>query len=484
MFFVLLARVKAFISRHKLIIPGQTLAVGVSGGPDSIALLHLLTRLRADYDLKLIACHLDHGLRPDSGREAEFVARTAGAWGVDSVIERADVPALARTGHLSVEEAGRAARYEFFARAAEAVAVAHHADDQVETVLMHFLRGSGIAGLRGMLPKTMHNNLVVIRPLLPIPRPDIETYLAEHKLDFVVDPTNADQTFFRNRLRHELIPFLETYNPNIRQILNRTAEVMTGDYELLRGLVEKAWAETILAPRSNDLPHRGASRSRYYKDITFDLRRWRSLPLPLQRALLREAIHRLNPNERNADFTPIDGVARWTQTADSGHTADLLGGLCVSVVGEELRVGPWEQLQTSREAVKFQITSYQLPITGKATFLGHHFAVTLLDTFSLADIEANPDPFTAYLDADLAPFTLRTRRPGDRFQPLGMTGATKLSDFMINKKVPVDQRDSWPLLCCGVDAEIVLWVPGYAIAEQGRVTEGMSRVVRVSRQRV
>ncbi|HLF00399.1 MAG TPA: tRNA lysidine(34) synthetase TilS, partial [Anaerolineales bacterium] len=353
---MLLARIKAYISRHNLLTRGETLAVGVSGGPDSITLLHLLTRLRDEYDLKLIAAYLDHGLRAESGRDAEFVARTAGAWGVATEIERVDVAVLAKTEHLSIEEAGRTARYNFFARVADTVAVAHNADDQAETVLMHFLRGSGMAGLRGMMPKSTWpmadgKLLTIIRPLLPVPRTDIEAYLAQHQLDFVTDATNADRTFFRNRLRHDLLPYLEGYNANIREVLRRTADVMAGDYELLRGLIEEAWDEVVIlsAPEVREvspgqtlaepetLRLRGSSsRSAQGDMIKFKINRWRALPLALQRALLREAVHRLKPDERDADFTPIDAAARWAQTAESGHTADLLGGLCLSVVGDEL----------------------------------------------------------------------------------------------------------------------------------------------------
>lgn len=464
---MLLARVKAFISKHALLTRGQHLVVGVSGGADSITLLHLLTCLRADYELDLIVAHLDHGLRTESGRDAEFVAQTANAWGVAFATERVDVAALAQTDNLSIEEAGRKARYDFFARLGNCVAVAHHADDQAETVLMHFLRGSGIAGLRGMLPigrrsSVVGGQLIVIRPLLAVSRTEIESYIAQHNLPFVTDPTNTDPKYFRNRLRHELIPLLESYNPNIRAVLNRTATVMAGDYDLLRDLVDKTWAETVTASNLQS------------SQFSFSLSRFRSLPYALQHALLRQAIQRLDPELRNLDFTPLDNALHWSANAQSGHTADLLGGLCLAIVADELRVGYWDQLQFSNSPISSQNTA--LLISGATTFLSHTFTASLTDSFP----NPNPDPNTAYLNADLAPFTLRTRRPGDRFQLLGMTGSTKLSDFMINKKIPVDQRDTWPLLCCGENAETILWVVGYAIAEQGKVGEGM-RVVKLIR---
>ncbi|MBM4421809.1 MAG: tRNA lysidine(34) synthetase TilS [Chloroflexi bacterium] len=480
MFFVLLNRVRAYATTHGLLNRGERLAVGVSGGPDSMALLHILTRLRSEYDLKLIAAHLHHGLRPEADGDADFVNRTASAWDVECIVERADVAALARSEHLSIEEAGRKARYESFARAAPKVAVAHNADDQAETVLMHFLRGSGTAGLRGMLPISHQSPvasrpLAVIRPLLSIPRIEIEAYLSAHELDYRIDSTNADTTFFRNRLRHELIPFLETYNPNIRQILIRAADVIAGEHELLRALIETAWNDTTLPPPSAPPPTPHAPRP----PLSFDLSRYRSLPLALQRALLREAVHRLRPDARNVDFAPIDAAAHWAQSAESGHTADLLGGLCLRIVGSTLSVASWDSANHPTTQPPNHPTTQALSLPGTTAFLSHAFTATLLDSVSLADIESNPDPFTAFLNADLASFALRTRRPGDRFRPLGMDGSMKLSDFMINRKIPVDERDSWPLVCCGENAESVLWVCGSAVSEMAKVSEGTKKVIRI-----
>ena len=465
---MLFASVRAFVRKHGLFTQGQRLVVGVSGGPDSLVLLHLLTRLRAEYDLRLQTAHLNHGLRPGADDDAEFVAQIAKAWDVPCAVERADVAAIAKEQRLSVEEAGRQARYAFFARLAPAAAVAHNADDQAETVLMHLLRGSGLAGLRGMLPKasnqwSVNSEQVIVRPLLGTTRAEIEAYASAHGLQPRLDPTNADTTFFRNRLRHELLPFLETYNPNIHQILRRTAEVAAGDYELLRGLVEQAWADTLLPSPDNA--------------ITFDLPRWRALPLPLQRALLREAIGCLRPGLRDVDFTPVDNAVEWAQTAESGHTADLLGGLCLKIVGPTLIVGEWERRLEIRELEIRELdasrSDYETPlaIPGVTRFLDWQFTTEVVETLRVLD------PWTAFLPHPQTPtLTIRARRPGDRFQPLGMGGHTvKLSDFMINQKIPVTERDRWPLVVSG---QTVLWVCGYRVSERVRTAAG--EMVKVS----
>lgn len=457
---MLLPHVKAYIERHGLLTRGQALAVGVSGGPDSLVLLHLLTRLRPDYDLKLRAAHLHHGLRPGADAEAEFVAGIAQAWDVPCTVEKVDVAALAKAERLSLEEAGRRARYAFFARLAPVAAVAHTADDQAETVLMHFLRGAGMAGLRGMLPKTES----VIRPLLATSRRQVEDYAAAHQLAPRIDPTNLDVTFFRNRLRHELLPLLEGYNPNIREILCRTAQVAAGEYELLQRVVEAARADMA---QQSDSP--GV--------LAFHLTRWRAQPPAMQRALLRSAVDQLRPGLRDVDFAPIDHAVRWAQTAQSGHTADVAAGLCLKVIASSLVLCEWDRAREERPPA-----AAPLAVPGETTFLGWHATAQELKTWDRAAIDENKDEWMAYLDAALAPFELRTRRPGDRFQPLGMAeGSMKLSDFMINRKIAVDKRGAWPLLASGGQ---VVWVCGCRLSHRARVTAQTKRVIRVALRRL
>ena len=262
----LMQTVRSTFQRYHLIDPGQALVVGVSGGPDSLCLLHVLRELAPDLALRLHVAHLHHGLRGvDADADAAFVQETAVAWGLPVTIEHADVAALAQQTGMSLEEAARHARYSFLARVAErngarAIAVGHTADDQVETVLMHFLRGSGLAGLRGMQPVSDFGfwmrgaepaaaigGAVLLRPMLSVSRAEILDYCADHGLTPRFDRSNEDTTFFRNRLRHELLPLLETYNPQIRRILLNSATVLADDYEHLRGQLQAAWSQVIVA---------------------------------------------------------------------------------------------------------------------------------------------------------------------------------------------------------------------------------------------
>ncbi|NDJ74952.1 MAG: tRNA lysidine(34) synthetase TilS, partial [Chloroflexi bacterium] len=271
--------VRETIRRHDLIQPGA-LVVGVSGGADSMVLLRLLCDWQDELGLRPHVATLDHELRGGAGAaDAAFVRETATAWGVPVTVGRADVRAVAESTGLGTEAAARGVRYRFLrdvARQIDAsqVAVGHHLDDQAETVLLHLIRGSGLEGLRGMLPRTPlsrghvlddveieYDRLLngepyapdiwpdvwpeIVRPLLAVSRADIEAFAAARELDYRQDTTNTDVTYLRNRLRHEVIPLLEQLNPNIRATLARTAEVLRADADLVAATSALALAQVV-----------------------------------------------------------------------------------------------------------------------------------------------------------------------------------------------------------------------------------------------
>ncbi len=495
----LLRQVRRTIEAYNLIRQGEALVVGASGGPDSLCLLHVLQRLAGEYDLALHVAHLHHGLRgPDADADAGFVRRLAAAWALPATIEELDVPALARAEGLAFEEAARRVRYDFLARTAVAagartIAVGHNADDQAETVLMHFLRGSGLAGLRGMLPRTSLDSyrllsgpgpdiptrrdadvppagLDLIRPLLEVPRADIEAYCDEHGLEPRFDRYNLDTTYFRNWLRLEVIPLLEDHNPQLRAVLGRTAQVLAGDYELLRNLLDEAWPRVV----------RGESA----EAIVFDLAAWRALPTGLQRGTLREAIHRLRRSLRNINFVHVENAMDVARDGTTGDRATLPQGLVLAVGYEQLSVAgeaqpqplpDWPLLPPDGEPLAVAVPG-RTPLPGSAWV---HEAVLLARADLAVGWDDNADPWRATLDAGtvVPPLLLRTRRPGDRFRPLGMGGqATKLADFLTNQKVPRAARDRLPLL---VTAWGIAWVPGFRMDERARVSESTAKVLSV-----
>jgi tRNA(Ile)-lysidine synthase len=478
---------RSTIERNQLLSPGDAVVIGVSGGPDSLCLLHLLLRLRDEYALRLHVAHLNHQLRGvEAEADAVFVTHLAAEWGVTATIESRDVRALARGRKLAIEEAARQVRYGFLGRVARAIgarkiAVGHNADDQAETICMHWLRGSGLAGLRGMQPVSRleelrldgeelepsgkESELLLIRPLLEIPRAEIEAYCAAHHLQPHFDRSNLDTTHYRNRLRHELLPFLETFNPGIRQVLLRSANILAADYAYLREQAAKAWAAVTL--------YEGREA------ISFDLAGWRALPLSLQRSVLREAIHRLRRSLRNINWVHIENAVRGLQTGNTGMVVTLPRELEATLGYEQFTVASRGYMETPPD-MPCVCTELLLHIPGHTPLPDSHWSVTaeVVDRHKLpSTVLRHAQPWQAYLDYAVSgsQLAVRPRRQGDRFWPQGLGGKpTTLNNFMINAKIPRTWRGTIPLL---VSPRQVLWLAGWRIDERAKVTEKTTQVL-------
>lgn len=483
----MLQQTKEYIATHNLLPTGATVVVGVSGGPDSVALLHLLRRLAAPLDLTLHVAHLHHGIRgADADADAAFIAELAADWGLPCTVEQVDLPAIAEREGLAIEEAARRVRYAFLCRAAgdvgaRIIAVGHNADDQAETVLMHLLRGAGPAGLRGMLPKTrlqnyrllpqietpQPDNMHLIRPLLGTSRADIEAYCERHDLSPRFDRSNLDTTFFRNQLRHEVLPYLAKINPGISERLQHLAEIVRADYNLMQEFISIAW-DTLLVKAHPDA-------------LVFDLRGWREQPLATRRSLIRRAAFELRRTLRDVDFGHVENAVRIVQTGETGAQATLPQGLELRVGYETLTIADQDALHLPPEAPWLaDEMRVELPVPGKVHLPEDWSVRTRYASYwNLEIIAENVNPFVAWLDADAvgdAPY-LRTRREGDRFQPHGMGGdSMRLSDFLINQKAPLRWRDYLPLLVA--DGKI-LWVVGMRLDESALVRPETERVVYV-----
>jgi tRNA(Ile)-lysidine synthetase-like protein len=481
----LLKAIRNTIDRHNLLPLGGTVVVGVSGGPDSLCLLHVLRALAPEYGVSLQVAHLNHQLRDvDSDEDAAFVAQLAGEWGLPCTVEARDVSTYAEREKLAIEEAARQMRYGFLAEVAQLVgsdtiAVAHHADDQAESVLMHVIRGSGIAGLRGIRPKsrigdmrladpsTLHSplsTLHLIRPLLYVSRADIEAYCAAHSLHPRFDVSNLDQTYFRNWLRHTVLPLLAQHNPGVRDVLCRAAQVAAADYDVLHAEMERVWPQVTRVSTSA---------------IVFDRAAWQTLPLSLKRATIREAIHQLRQNLRNINFVHVERAVDLAEHGGVGDRATLAEGLLLTLTYDSFTIADeayqahlpnWPLLEPNTRVAVNVPGRIPLPQTDWALE-----SELLPDT---SGFRPNPDLWTAFLDAAVCsgPLTLRTRLPGDRIAPRGMGGhTTKLNELMINTKVPRAARDRIPLLVSG---ERILWACGLRVDESACITSATRHMVR------
>lgn len=448
-----------------LLPPGSGVVVGFSGGPDSLALLHALAALQPGLNLRLVAAHLDHMLRPESAGDAERAGGLAAALGVPFVSRAVDVRRRVGGGE-SLESSGRTERYQFFAEVAAAercaiVVVGHTADDQAETVLLHLLRGTGLAGLAGMpaqrpLSPTPGSPLVV-RPLLTATRDDVLAYCAAHELEPLRDPTNDSPTFRRNRVRHELLPLLAAqYNPRIAAALARLAETVRGEVELRDQLAAALLERAALPPRR-------AGQARLNLDALSEA------PRSLALAALRLGFRLSAGPELSLDHA---ATTRLERLLEGGYASavDLLGGWTAFKFGSELAfVPPGGSFATELEAQPLPVPSaVDLSLAG-----------VRIDAAVVPPPAPLPSPPEfAYLDADAVRGCLTVRPPwsGARFQPLGMTGSKKVHDLLSDRKVPRFERGLVPVV---TDEEKVLWVAGHAIDRRARVTAETRRVLRL-----
>ena len=452
---------------------------GVSGGPDSLCLMSVLRK--AGY--RIIVAHFNHKLRPDADADANVVEQTAARLNIVSVIESGDVRAFADMEKLSIEEAARTMRYRFLMTQArrfkaQAVAVGHTADDQVETVLMHFLRGAGLAGLKGMNYRTIIHmfdpELPVIRPLLDTWREETVVYCAANGFRPRHDPSNASLDFFRNRLRHLLIPTLESYNPRFREVLWRTSRSLSGDYEILRQVMDESWKNCVVQENA--------------EFIAFDAAGLNKQPVGLQRNLVRRAIERLRPDDMDIGYSALERCAKFI--ADSQQRARLnlpndlhllREGMLIYVVAGDatLPIERWPQMPDDGITIPLKVPG-AVALAGGWKLTCERWNIASL---AMEQAKSNDDPFQVWLDANgiSDALELRVRQGGDRFEPLGMDGhEMKLSDFFINVKLPQRARDRWPLLCMG---EKVVWVPGYRPAHTFRLTESTRQALYFSMTR-
>ena len=480
--------------------PTKPVVVGVSGGPDSMCLLDIVHK--AGYPL-LVAC-LNHGLRPEAAAEVELVHHTAAALGAPFATRTVDTLKFAEKASLSIEAAARQLRYEFlFSEAvrinAQAVAVGHTADDQAETILMHLMRGSGLAGLKGMdfhaFLSSWSAEIPLVRPLLTTWRSEILAYCQQHQLITTLDATNQSQDYFRNQIRLEILPYLAAYQPNIRQNLVRMANTLSADYALLHSLVETAWQTCLV----EDGPGY----------VAFHRRKVLELPVATQRDLLRKAMLLKRAGVQDVEFAMIERARHHLVVADGSKTYDIGAGLQLRIeqdiawiVGRDvdLPCGAWPELLTA-QAIELSIPGFielehgwvllaHLEHVGAAqvhdldcsgnSHCSNDFSRSF-SSFGVKDIHENSiqDHYLATFDADrlVFPLYIRHRLPGDRLQPAGMHGKTvKLSDLMINLKLPARSRRTWPLVCSG---EQIIWVPGCRQSYLAQPDTSTQRVVRL-----
>jgi len=466
--------IRRIIQKFQLIPPDSKIVIGVSGGADSLALLHILYTLQPTLHCQIHVATLDHGLRGEqSMADAHYVKQIAESWGIPVTMGQTDVRGLAAQTRIGIEAAARLARYDFLATVAREVnaghvAVAHHADDQAETVLMHLIRGAGVGGLGGMAlqsPMPGHPELTLIRPLLWVTRAEIERYCLEYGLQPRVDVTNRDTTLLRNYIRWEIVPRLEKLNPNIQRALAQTADILQVEDDY----VEHQLEAFVFSP--------AVEKAEYH--IKVNRKAFRDLHPALRRRLVAWAARQIRPSIQDLDYPHIVNAVEIGLRGRQGARALLTDGLQLRIDYDSLVIEDENTLMliTEQPLLSDQV-EIRVQIPGVTPLLRSQWSLhASLRPVSSALTDA-PHRVARLAISETAIVTLRGLREGDWFAPMGMDGhRQKLNRWMINHKIPRHLRDEIPFLCVNGEIAGIFVNPRWFVGEAYKVRNDSQRVV-------
>jgi len=443
--------------------------VGVSGGPDSVCLLNLISQL----DFEIIVAHFNHGLRKAAQEEMMFVQKMAERLGLMYFSEEMDIKQTAKNERKGIEECSRFYRYKFLFSCADrchaqAVLTAHQADDQVETILMNLIRGAGLRGLSGIKEKTytsFSTSIPLVRPLLKIWREEIEEFCKSNRWTFMVDETNKDVKYLRNRIRSELLPVLSAYNPGIKNALRNLGETLNQDLDLLETISLTYQKKSIIEEQP--------------EKIILNADVFRQSPKSIQRMIIRNIYEKHFRGKIEIDFSLIEKTCKFI-SGDLNTTTLLLQEKIYLILDHQnviitcsSKTGTHEFWPIVHEPVFMNIGDFEYSLTENWLL-----QISVLSISEVAQkYHENEDEFTAYLDADIMDSSLEIRNWvfGDRYVPMGMNGSSiKLSDFWINKKISKLARNRWPLIFSG---KKLVWIPGFQPSELAKITDQTQRVL-------
>jgi tRNA(Ile)-lysidine synthase len=469
----LLRTVEQTVTTYGMLKPRDSVVVGVSGGPDSVALFHVLLTLTSRFSLRLGVAHLNHCLRQnDSDKDAEFVTSLAGRFDIPCYIHKANVRKYQLENRLSLEEAARRVRHTFLNRVAEKnrfnkIALGHHFDDNAELVLMNLFRGSGPLGLSGIPPV---RDGKIIRPLLQLNRSEIIAFLDKNGLKYISDTSNRDTRFLRNRIRHDLIPLLKTsYNPKISQSLNRLALITRSEEEWIEDVIHPLFEKAVFSIQNGQ--------------ISFSVSILNGIHVAAQRRIIRKAIASTKGDLRRIDFAHIDSVTNLLDRGPEYGALDLPDRIRIQRKGDVLLFSREKNTMRNMDVKsgRPEMFTFEYIIAKPESLfieeISAHINFTEIGIENLPDL-CHAGQNTGFFDRDALsfPLVLRNFRHGDRFTPLGMTGTQKIKKFFIDKKVPRKERARCPLLLCRGK---IIWVAGYRIDESVKVKSSTKNVLKV-----
>ncbi len=446
------------IKKYDMVKKDEKVLVGVSGGPDSICLLHLFYCLRHELEISLAVAHLDHMFRgKESEEDALFVKEVCDKWNIPLYGKRVNVPKYIDKTGLSPEDAARQIRYAFYNEVrdkigAQKVALGHNRNDHEETVLMNILRGSGIEGLVGIEPVRDF----FIRPLIRIPREDIEAYLKKHKISYRVDKTNLEPNYFRNKIRLELIPMIkQNYCSNLGNSIRRLSEIARCDLDFLANQTQLAW-DKVAVIESNK--------------VLIDVKGFMKLHEALKRRIIRKAVECLKGNIKDFEYRHTELVLEFIQESDTGSLIDLPKGL----YGEK----SYKYFILSTQSPQPAEFRYTMSIPGMLYIKEANIYVKTWVTDRNRQPIIKNNPLIAQFDYDKIRDKLifRSRQEGDRFIPLGSNFFKKLHDFFIDEKIPRQKRDKIPIVENNGD---IIWIIGLRIDDRYKITNNTKKILYI-----
>lgn len=470
----MLQKIISYIREKNMIQPGDRVLVGCSGGADSVCLLLLLIDCREVFDFSLSVLHVEHGIRgEESIADARFVENLCREKGVPFTCVSLDVPAYAKVQHVGLEEAARIMRYDALRKkAAETeppmkIALAHHMEDNAETVLFQMARGSGLAGMCGIAPIRMENELCLIRPLLGISREEIEDYLEKKNQAYCVDTTNSDESYSRNRIRKSVLPQLVQVNSQAVVHMNNTAEQL-------------AEIHSFVANQANLLYERVVTEE--YGACRVDCTALLKEHPVLQREVLRRALFYVAEKKKNISLVHVDSIMSLARQ-QSGHRISLPYGMEAYMEYQVMRLH--KDIEVPNEKLYAEVTEQMLNdcmnASDEALLWEDSKGNTITGKVWTSD---NPmedfrkKAYTKQFDYDKIKkgFFVRTRQKGDYFVLDADGHHKKLKDYMIDEKIPARLRDSIPVLA--IDNEII-WLVGKRIGASFKVTESTTHIIEI-----
>lgn len=457
-----------------MISEGDLVIIAVSGGPDSLCLLDILNQIKHQLKISLIVAHVHHGIRKkEADDEARYVKLKAVQLNLPFYQISLSIPEIARKKRLSVEQAGRIERYNFFRKLlkehkAQKIALGHHVDDQIETILMRIIRGSGLRGLRAIPP--VRENF--IRPLIECTRSEIESYCMRREISYFYDSTNKEPRYLRNKIRHQLIPLLkDEYNPAIEKSLLQLQDITSTEIEILEGISEHYYLKAL------------KRESIYY--IILDNHILSGWPIGIQRSVLRRALRHFKTFLENIQYNHIESIRSLYLKDEGTKTINLPDGIIVQKSYQDLVIANKGNIENKIEPS--MILKYQLEC-GKVTripdlnleFIAYQYE---FEQSIYERLLYNNDKNRAFFDYDKLKFPLiiRKRQPGDRFQPLNSNFFKKVKSYFIDKKIVLSEREK--IMLVTDSSNQIIWIAGFQIDNRFKVSKNTRRILYIEKNR-